>query len=96
MAMIPLFHFAGEKRLQREGLNLLEPSHWVLLDYPFHKSTRSSRTGCGLLIYGWENDNAKVSKSPIWVNGKIEGSANPVTVPITPILSRNDPHIKTF
>jgi len=50
----------------------LEPSPEIVLEDPSHKSPRSARQAAQLLIYRQENDEAKVSKSLISVNGKIE------------------------
>jgi len=66
----------------------LEPSHSILRENLFHNSPRSTRSGClgYLLIDGWLNVNAKVSKSLISVNRKIEGWAKPDTAQIPPII----------
>jgi hypothetical protein len=70
----------------------LEPSYWILLENPFHKSSRSTRASCqaGRLVLG--NDDAKVSKSPIWVNKKIAES-----VPLYALGQncRNEKYIQT-
>jgi hypothetical protein len=46
----------------------------------------------GSLIYRWDDDDAKISKSPSWINNKI--------APIVPLSapgrnSRNEEHIQT-
>jgi hypothetical protein len=49
----------------------LEPSHEVVLENPRHKSSRKTKARCLVAILRVGNDDIKVSKSPISVNGKI-------------------------
>jgi hypothetical protein len=49
----------------------MEPSYSMLLENPFHKSPRRARQVVELFNYEKENDDAKISKFPIWVNRKI-------------------------
>jgi hypothetical protein len=58
------------KKAPKEIEISLEPSYWVFLENPFNKP--SQKQVFGLLTYGQENDEVKVSKSPNLVNNKIE------------------------
>ena len=67
----PKSHLPKITKAPRENLNPLELSHSVYLENQMHKSSRISRAGVSLLINGWQNADAELPKSPIWVNRKI-------------------------
>jgi len=52
-------------------LILLEPPYWFLLENPFHKSSRSTKSGCCGGRLRVRQPRCQVSKLPIWVDKKI-------------------------
>jgi hypothetical protein len=49
----------------------LEPSNWILLENPLHKSSRSSRLNCQVPHLRTDHNGAKISKLQIPVNRKM-------------------------
>jgi len=49
-----------------------------------------------LFVYGWKNDDPKISKSPISVNGKIADIVPLGNLPNARIFSMNDSHYDNF
>jgi len=64
---------AKNGRPQRDIKIPLEPSYSIVLENHFHKSPIIARSSYWVASLRKENDDAKISKSPIWVNRKIAG-----------------------